>query len=1535
MRRAHRIFRTLAALVALLVAALLALALATGGLRAQNADRDAAPPPDASETGGLLVGFLERTLSGENRQIRVVGLDGALSARATIQELTVSDSEGVWLTITNAVLDWNRLALVRGRFSVNRLSAEEIIIARPPLPGGDAADLPSPEAKPFQVPELPVEIELGEIRVGRLDLGQPVLGVAAELAMLGRLRLADGALEADLDITRLDRAGDAIALAASFANETRQIAVDLNANEAAGGLIASMLGLPGPPPLRLTAKGAGPVSDFTADLALATEGTDRLAGQVRLRADPQAPAAGPADILFAAEIAGDVTPMLPATYHEFFGRSVEFSLAGRSASDGGFSLDHLRLGASALRLEGSLARAADGRLQGFALDAAITPPEGDTVALPLAGPPTEIRGARLHAGFDAAAGDGWQAEFQADGLFRPDMTLARAALRGAGTLDQDVGLQFSGQIEGALEGFDFTDPGLARAIGPRIRLAGGLSSLPGGRFGLSRFRLEGEDYGATLDVELSGLDAKFALTGDITAQARDLARFGALAGRDLSGAARATLSGRLAPLDGAFDMVLNATGQDLAAGIAQLDPLIAGAATLGLDAARGPDGISLRRFALTAPGLEARANGQLKSRDSRLELSARLPDLALALPQMSGPLSLEGTLEQAGRDWQGALTVDSADGLVADLDGRITDQGAADLRFDATLPGIDRLVPQLSGTLTASGQAARVNRGWTFDALTALTDGSRARVEGTFSELSGDAAIRLDGALIEVERFAPQITGTARLQGEALRADHVWTGRLETALPDGSRAELTGDFDELSGAADLELDAALRRLDQFAPQLAGSASLRGSATRRSGSWRADLQAATTAGSRAHLLAGFSELTGDADLSYDAALVRLERFVPQITGTAAARGSARRRAGAWRFDSALAGPEGSSANLEGEFTESSGDFAARFRAALARLDRFAPQLSGTLTAQGHAARSAGRWRAEARALGPAGSTLTMTGAMDDAAGTAAARIEAALQGLDRFAPQLQGRFNLSASAERADRRWTGQARADGPAGSKLTLSGTLEEDGAADLAFDAALLRLERFVPELPGSLDAAGTARRQGQIWQIDSRAAGPGGIDARLAGRYDQRRGTADLAADGQLRLDAANVVLAPNTLSGTARFDLALKGKPGLEALSGTISSSGAVFTLPALAQTLRPINATVTLGDGQAVLGVDAGLQAGGTIRVSGPVALRAPFDGQLAIALENLVLTDNLSFTSAANGALRFAGPLAGGATLSGAIEIGETDINLTAVSGAVGAAPIPDITHIGEPGPVHATRRRARLTDQGNGGTGAVYGLDLAINARNRIFVTGFGVNAELGGALKVGGTTARVEPSGQIEMIRGHMDILGRRLTLTRGLVTLAGDLKPYVEFESSTSTSDGQATIEIAGPVDAPEIAIYSEPERPSEEALAMLLFGNRFSELSPFVIAQMAASLAALGSGGGATEALRDGTGADTVDIGAGPGGTGRLGAGKYLSENVYTDFTVNTKGETELNLNLDVTESLSLRGTVDNAGDTGLGIYFKRDY
>jgi translocation and assembly module TamB len=41
------------------------------------------------------------------------------------------------------------------------------------------------------------------------------------------------------------------------------------------------------------------------------------------------------------------------------------------------------------------------------------------------------------------------------------------------------------------------------------------------------------------------------------------------------------------------------------------------------------------------------------------------------------------------------------------------------------------------------------------------------------------------------------------------------------------------------------------------------------------------------------------------------------------------------------------------------------------------------------------------------------------------------------------------------------------------------------------------------------------------------------------------------------------------------------------------------------------------------------------------------------------------------------------------------------------------------------------------------------------------------------------------------------------------------------------------------------------------------------------------------------------------------------------------------VESGGRAEINLNLDVTSDITARGSVDNTGNSSLGIFFERDY
>ena len=218
-----------------------------------------------------------------------------------------------------------------------------------------------------------------------------------------------------------------------------------------------------------------------------------------------------------------------------------------------------------------------------------------------------------------------------------------------------------------------------------------------------------------------------------------------------------------------------------------------------------------------------------------------------------------------------------------------------------------------------------------------------------------------------------------------------------------------------------------------------------------------------------------------------------------------------------------------------------------------------------------------------------------------------------------------------------------------------------------------------------------------------------------------------------------------------------------------------------------------------------------------------------------------------------------------------------------------------------------------------------------------MFVRGRGLDAELGGELRLLGSTASVQPAGAFELIRGRLEILGKRLNLSEALVQLEGELVPFIRIIASTENDGITSGVVIEGRATEPKVTFTSSPALPEEEVLAQLLFGQSLQNLSALQALQLANAVATLaGRGGeGVVGRLRKGFGLDNLDVKTDAAGGVSLTAGKYISKNIYSEVTVDQAGQSQINLNLDVTKSIALRGRASSDGSTGLGIVLEKNY
>ncbi|WP_138464721.1 translocation/assembly module TamB domain-containing protein [Poseidonocella sp. HB161398] len=1552
----------------------LAIALPAAPLLAQEED---------TQDPGFLERIIQNALGGDGRDVRIVGLEGALSSEVRIAAIEVADPEGTWLTIHDVTMNWRRLALLRRRVEIDSLSIGSVDLVR--APQTPPAEAPSIEAEaepaqPFSLPDLPVSIELGQLTLSELDLGAALVGQDAAMSLDGAARLANGEGSVQLNLERTDAIRGIIKVDAGFENETRRLFANIDVEEDQGGLIATLAKFPGAPSVDLSVKGDAPLSDFTADIQLATDGEERLAGAVTVGQTDGT--TGPVVTSVNADLGGDITPLFAPEYRDFFGTDVGLVAQVELNPETGTEIPEFTLASRALNLTGRLALDPSGLPRYVDISGGIGAEDGEPVTLPVPGAETRLLSAELAVDYDAASGNAFTARIGLDELRQGDIFVAASDLDLDGTLVRKsaadgaaAGLSHvASHIAAKLDGISVSDPTLDSAIQPVAFDADLNFDADQGAVAIRNLVLNSGELNLEGLLDIAGVESgDIEITTDATLATGDLSRFAPIAGQPLAGRFDGKVQARFAALTGAFDVALDGAGSDLAIGNPQVDPLIAGQSQLAISAARSASGIRLDRLDIQTDQVTAQGSGELSSSSADLDLTASLAEANLVAPQLSGPLDLAAKVSGAAPDY--AVSLELGGAAIIDQIGTPVAL-SSDISYVGTAGTVDaKNLSLTAGELAATGTvwlSGLKDEALAADAELSLDTGDLSQFAGISGlPLAGQLEADLKGSFDSLDTsFDVTLGGTGRdiaigntqldplLAGETV-IDVAASGagmsldieRLDIHNP---ALSLNGAGSVSPEAADLDLKAGLAQINPFVPHLDGPVELAASITGTAPDFSVSLDAGGAAitdplGSPVsldtnlvyqqeartldipdlHLSAGDLSATGNAGLT-------------GLGGAMAAQAELALETGELSRLAELAGLplRGTlSADVAGSYDTVSGDFDATVAGTGQDIAIGTPQvdqlLDGTTRIDAAAHRQDGTITIERLTVDnpdvqvQGGGTYAPEGGNLD--------LSARLADLGIFVPQLRGPVTVAGNAQGAGSAWTVDLEADGPSGLRAKVAGDVAPTNL-DIDIDAGLGNIGVFVPQLPGAATVAGKISGNGTDFYADVSATGPGGLTADIDGRAWGPDGTSDLAVTGSIPLNIANAFMTPRSLTGTAAIDLRVAGAPGLDALSGSVNFSGARFVDPTTRIVLEQMGLNLTFADARANLDFRSNLSTGGTITVSGPVELTAPFNGDIAVALNQLTLVDPSLYTINLGGNVGLSGPLAGGASISGQIDIDRAEIEIPSALG--GGGPIPDITHVKEPASSLLTRKRAGIVSNGSsdGSTGApvAYPLDITISAPARIFVRGRGLDTEFGGDLTIGGTTQRIIPSGRFEVIRGRMDILTQTLSLDTAEITMGGDLVPDVYMVATSQDASIDAEIIIQGPVNSPELSFSSSPELPEDEVLSHLFFGRPLSELSPLEVAQLLAAINTLtGGGGGVFDKIRNGVGVDQLNVGADDEGNTEVTAGKYLSEDVYTDVTVGGSGTSRIRLNYKITPGLTARAGFDSEGDTRLGFSYERDY
>ncbi|WP_244936241.1 translocation/assembly module TamB domain-containing protein [Methylobacterium currus] len=987
-----------------------------------------------------------------------------------------------------------------------------------------------------------------------------------------------------------------------------------------------------------------------------------------------------------------------------------------------------------------------------------------------------------------------------------------------------------------------------------------------------------------------------------------------------------------------------------------------------------PNGVAdLDAVTIEAPTAHARYAGRIGRDVVAGTLQAELPDLAA--------FSLA-----AGRPLGGRVAVKA---LLSGDPGRAgvtADVEASTEKLVLGTPALDRTLgrdPRFSGRLTRlpdgyAVQAARL----TGHAVTATIDGrateTKADMTGRVdladlatldSELAGRAALdaRLTGSLERPDLALALAAPEARAMGRPVR-DLAARATITdaTGALDGTLA-LSGRVDGKPLAGDLHL--ARRDADWLLDRLSltlGSVTLTG-------------RAAVDPGSRL----GEGEVTlkaGDLDDLSTLALTRLQgRLDAAITlSRAGGRQDARVRA-------------------TGEGVRGAGVALSRLDADLSGTDLWtSPRVSGRLNADRLVA---GAETIEAIRLdakpAPDGSDLVLQArargfALDGAARLIPAdrpRLDltrlSAVRGADRLA--LAGPATITFRDEGvtiaglAIAAGSGRASVDGTIGQRLDLRLGLK-------GVPLAMARIASPSLALSGTLDAeallAGPAASPEGRYSLslsrlvtpETRSAGLPPIDAKASGRIEDGRAGLDgtvtagrglqLALSGSLPVEAggalsvrtrgtldaalANTLLAAGgqRLTGRVALDAGVTGTLQAPKVDGSAVLTGGSFTDPLQGVRLTDVQGRIVgRGDTIVIERLTAATRNGGTVQAQGRVAVEpaAGFPGNLTIRADRAELVSSPLMTLISGLNLSLTGPLARTPRITGQVDVVSLDVSVPDRLPAT-VQPLPGIRHVNAP-PQTRARLAARAKREAASRRGAktppfLATLDIAVNAPGRITVRGRGIDAELGGNLRLTGTSAAPVANGAFAMRRGRIQIVGQRLDFARGRLTFAGDLTaPDLDFLAQSQAGDVTAKIAVTGPANQPDFALTSEPPLPQDEVLSRLLFKKASGGLSPFQALQLAQGVAQLSGGAGGPdvfESARKGLGLDSLDIQAGSKGGAAVGLSRALGERVNVGVRAGARPEdSAATITYDVTGRIKVQGEAGADGRTAVGVGAEWEY
>ncbi len=489
--------------------------------------------------------------------------------------------------------------------------------------------------------------------------------------------------------------------------------------------------------------------------------------------------------------------------------------------------------------------------------------------------------------------------------------------------------------------------------------------------------------------------------------------------------------------------------------------------------------------------------------------------------------------------------------------------------------------------------------------------------------------------------------------------------------------------------------------------------------------------------------------------------------------------------------------------------------------------------------------------------------------------------------------------------------------------RLTRSGLVLTSRPVDVAVNAALSanalalrgvmrdknnslgRIQARISGLPSTGDLFQRLERGRLFGQV--RYSGPADALWRLAKvEVFDLTGKVDVAAD--VTGSIANPQTRGSLATDNARLESALSGTV-VENIKARGRFAGSMLTLTGFTGA-SPGGGTVT-GRGTINLGTDVGVGVDLTLQAN-----RAQLLNRDDIAA---TVTGPITIKSGGNG-----GVLGGNVTINkGRFKLGNSEIENK----------LPNIAYR------EINRRADELPPRI---AARPWRYDITAKARNRLDVTGLGLESEWSADIKLTGNVDAPRINGRADLVRGDYIFAGRNFELERGRISFRGNSPPdpRLDIVALADVQGLNATINVNGTGLRPEITFNSVPALPEEELLARLLFGSSINDISAAEAVQLAAAVASLRTGGGLDpiNQLRSAVGLDRLRIIGADAATGQktsIAAGKYITRRVYVEVITDGRGYSATQVEFQITRWLSILSSISTLGRQSANVRISKDY